>query len=83
VTVEVRNDDGAAVRVLDRGPGFDPQFIGQAFERFSRDDPSRERSTGGSGLGLAIARGFIEALNGTIWAEPGPGGRVSFRLPAT
>lgn len=83
VTIEVRNEDGAAVRVLDGGPGFDPEFVGSAFERFSRGDPSRERATGGSGLGLAIARGFIEALNGSIWAEPGPGGCVGFRLPAT
>jgi signal transduction histidine kinase len=83
VTIEVRNEDGAAVRVLDGGPGFDPEFVGNAFERFSRGDPSRERATGGSGLGLAIARGFIEALNGSIWAEPGPGGCVGFRLPAT
>lgn len=83
VTIEVRNEDGAAVRVLDGGPGFDPEFVGNAFERFSRGDPSRERATGGSGLGLAIARGFIEALNGSIWAEPGPGGCVGFRLPTT
>ena len=82
VTVEVRNEDGAAVRVIDGGSGFDPEFVGHAFERFSRGDPSRERSTGGSGLGLAIARGFIEALDGSIWAEPGPGGCVGFRLPA-
>jgi len=82
VTVEVRGEDGAEVRVLDRGPGFDPEFVGRAFERFSRGDPSRERSTGGSGLGLAIAHGFIEALDGSIWAEPGPGGCVGFRLPA-
>lgn len=82
VTVEVRNEDGPAVRVIDGGPGFDPDFVGHAFERFSRGDPSRERSTGGSGLGLAIARGFIEALDGSIWAEPGPGGCVGFRLPA-
>jgi signal transduction histidine kinase len=82
VTVEVRSEDGAEVRVVDDGPGFDPGFVGEAFERFSRGDPSRERSTGGSGLGLAIARGFVEALDGSIWAEPGPGGCVGFRLPA-
>lgn len=83
VTVEVRNEDGAAVRVVDEGPGFDPSFVGDAFERFSRGDPSRERSTGGSGLGLAIAKGLVEALDGSIWAEPGPGGCVGFHLPAT
>lgn len=82
VTVEVRGEDGAEVRVVDDGPGFDPGFVGEAFERFSRGDPSRERSTGGSGLGLAIARGFIETLDGSIWAESGPGGCVGFRLPA-
>ena len=83
VVIEVRDDDGARVRVLDDGPGFDPDFVDEAFDRFSRDDPARGRSTGGSGLGLAIARGFIEALDGTIWAEPGPGGRVGFHLPTT
>ena len=82
VVIEVRDDGGAKVRVLDEGPGFDPEFVGDAFDRFTRDDPARGRSTGGSGLGLAIARGFVEALDGTIWAEPGPGGSVGFRLPA-
>ncbi|MEA2009491.1 MAG: HAMP domain-containing sensor histidine kinase, partial [Actinomycetota bacterium] len=82
VVIEVRDDRGAKVRVLDEGPGFDPQFVDDAFDRFTRDDPARGRTTGGSGLGLAIARGFIEALDGTIWAEPGPGGKVSFHLPA-
>ncbi|MEN8114695.1 MAG: HAMP domain-containing sensor histidine kinase [Actinomycetota bacterium] len=82
VVIEVRGEEGAKVRVLDDGPGFDPRFLDQAFDHFTRDDPARKRSTGGSGLGLAIAHGFIEALDGTIWAEPGPGGRVGFRLPA-
>ena len=81
VVVEVRDDNGAVVRVLDEGPGFDPAFVDEAFERFTRDDPARERSTGGSGLGLAIARGFVETLGGSIWADPGPGGCVAFRLP--
>ena len=81
VVVEVRDDAGAVVRVVDEGPGFDPAFVEQAFDYFTRDDPARERSTGGSGLGLAIAHGFVAALEGTIWAEPGPGGRVGFHLP--
>ena len=83
ITVEVRDENGASVRVVDEGPGFAPSFVGEAFERFSRGDPSRERSTGGSGLGLAIAKGLTEALGGSIWAEPGPGGCVGFRLPST
>lgn len=81
VVVAVEEDQGACVRVADGGPGFDRAFVDQAFDQFTRDDPSRERSTGGTGLGLAIARGFVDGMGGSIWAEPGPGGRVAFRLP--
>jgi signal transduction histidine kinase len=82
VVVEVRSGTGATVRVLDEGPGFDPGFVDHAFDRFTRADDARSRDTGGSGLGLAIARGFVDALGGEIWAEPGPGGTVAFHLPA-
>ncbi len=82
VVVEVRQSDGVRVQVLDNGPGFDPSSLEDAFDGFTRDDPARGRSTGGSGLGLAIAKGFIDALDGSIWAEAGPGGRVGFHLPS-
>ena len=81
VVVRVRNGDGATVEILDDGPGFDPDLLPNAFDRFSRADPARTRDTGGAGLGLAIAKGVIEAHGGTVWAAPGPGGRVGFRLP--
>jgi signal transduction histidine kinase len=81
VVVMVANGRMVQLTVSDEGDGFDPGFVEQAFERFSRDDRARERSRGGSGLGLAIAHGFVAALGGDIWAEPGPGGFVSFRLP--
>lgn len=81
VVVEVRDGTGATVIVVDEGPGFDPGFVDSAFESFTRADPARARDTGGSGLGLAIAHGFVAALGGEIWAEPGPGGRVGFHLP--
>lgn len=81
VAVAVGEDNGACVRVADGGPGFDPAFVDRAFDQFTRDDPSRGRSTGGAGLGLAIARGFVDGMGGSIWADPGPGGRVAFRLP--
>lgn len=82
VLIRVRNGDGATVEVLDDGPGFDPALVPTAFDSFSRADPSRNRETGGTGLGLAIARGVIEAHGGHIWVVAGPGGRVSFHLPA-
>ncbi|HEX9645210.1 MAG TPA: HAMP domain-containing sensor histidine kinase [Acidimicrobiia bacterium] len=83
VLVRVTNGEGATVAVTDQGPGFDPAFVERAFSSFQRSDPARARDTGGAGLGLAIAQGFVSAMGGTIWADPGPGGKVSFRLPVT
>ena len=83
VVVKISNGSWAMCKVTDQGPGFSPPFIGQAFDSFSRDDLSRGRDLGGTGLGLAIARGYVTALDGRIWADPGPGGSVSFQLPAT
>lgn len=78
-----RYSDTVKVHVVDEGEGFDADFIPVAFERFTRADDARTRETGGSGLGLAIAGELVAALQGRIWAEPGPGGRVNVELPAT
>ncbi|HWM19092.1 MAG TPA: HAMP domain-containing sensor histidine kinase [Ilumatobacteraceae bacterium] len=81
VRVEVSADGKPSVTVVDEGPGFPAGFSAEAFERFTRADASRTRTTGGAGLGLAIARGLIEAHGGRIWIEGPPGGRVAFELP--
>jgi signal transduction histidine kinase len=81
VVVRVEGNGTALVRVIDDGPGFPDGFLERAFESFARGDEARTRHTGGAGLGLAIAQGFVRAHGGTIWADRGPGGRVSFRVP--
>jgi two-component system sensor histidine kinase BaeS len=68
------------VAITDEGPGFPPDFIPHAFDRFSQADPARS-SHGGAGLGLAIASTLAEALGGSISIDSGPGGKVSFCLP--
>lgn len=69
------------LHVLDEGPGFPPDFLPRAFERFSRADPAR--SGGGTGLGLSIVRAVAEAHGG--WAEvenrAGGGAHVWLTLP--
>jgi heavy metal sensor kinase len=69
VTVSVWHDgDSAGVRVSDSGPGVPTDARERIFERFSREDPARERS-GGAGLGLAISREIVQAHDGRIWVE--------------
>ncbi|HSZ39966.1 MAG TPA: DUF4118 domain-containing protein [Trebonia sp.] len=74
-------EDGTRVllEVIDHGPGVPGDLKEQMFEPFRRLD---ERSS--VGLGLAVAKGFAEAMGGTIAAADTPGGGLTMRvsLPA-
>ena len=64
ITVRATPSDGQVeLHVEDRGPGFPPEFIDRAFDRFSRADPAR--SGGGTGLGLAIVEAIANAHRGS------------------
>jgi two-component system OmpR family sensor kinase len=69
------------LHVSDEGPGFPPDFLDSAFERFSRADDSRAR--GGTGLGLAIVAAIARAHGGKAGAtnRPGSGADVWLALP--
>jgi len=71
------------LRVVDRGPGIPESARGAVFTAFQRHDDHPSVGTG-VGLGLAIARGFTEAMGGTLTAEDTPGGGLSMvvDLPA-
>ena len=74
-------DASAELHVRDEGPGFPPQFIAEAFERFTRADPARTR--GGSGLGLSIVQVIARAHGGVAHAanHPDGGADVWIELP--
>ncbi len=63
------SQDGEAVylQVMDEGDGIPPGDLERIFDKFYRAQKG-DQVRAGTGLGLAIARGFIEALHGTITA---------------
>lgn len=79
VALEV-DDDGIHLDVTDDGIGIDPEFQGQIFEPFARENRVQAE---GSGLGLAITKRLIDAMGGTITIDsaPGEGTRFSIVLP--
>jgi two-component system sensor histidine kinase MtrB len=84
IEIEVdSNSTAIAIAVRDFGVGMTPEQLGQAFSRFWRADPSRQRTLGGTGLGLAISLEDTRAHHGTleVWASPGEGARFRLTLP--
>jgi signal transduction histidine kinase len=69
------------IHVRDRGEGFPQDFLGRAFERFSRASSSDR--DGGSGLGLAIVQTVARAHGGEAHAanRAGGGADVWLTLP--
>jgi two-component system sensor histidine kinase KdpD len=67
------HQDRVELRVIDRGPGIDAAHAETVFQPFQRTDDAPTDGAG-VGLGLAIARGFTEAMGGSVGAEPTPGG---------
>jgi two-component system sensor histidine kinase KdpD len=67
------------LRIIDHGPGIPAADVETLFAAFQRqgDGPA---AGSGVGLGLAIARGFAEAMGGSVTAEQTPGGGATFAL---
>jgi len=68
--------DTVAVEVVDHGQGVPDEQKERIFEPFARLDDRRP----GVGLGLAVAKGFAEAMGGSIEAMDTPGGGLTVRV---
>ncbi|MEU6848314.1 ATP-binding protein, partial [Streptomyces sp. NPDC046716] len=66
------------LRVVDRGPGVPDEAKDRIFAPFQRYGDAPRGA--GVGLGLAVARGFVEAMGGTLTAEDTPGGGLTMVL---
>lgn len=67
--------DRVLINVIDEGPGIPHGAEEQIFEAFQR--LGDHDNTTGVGLGMSVARGFVEAMGGTITATDTPGGGLT------
>jgi len=74
--------DEVVVRILDQGPGFDPDDAEHLFEIFYRAARTA-RARSGSGIGLYVTRTLVEAMGGRVWAalRQTGGSEFGFALP--
>lgn len=78
-SLAVGAEGGAALTVVDDGPGIPPDLQPEIFERFARGDSSRSRRGGSTGLGLAIVAAVVKAHGGRIDVHSAPG-RTEFTV---
>lgn len=77
----VGGQPASELRIIDHGQGVPAERVVEMFRPFQRLDDIPQ--TTGVGLGLAVAKGFTEAMGGTLSAEETPGGGLTMviRLP--
>lgn len=85
ISIYARKDGSfLAVAVTDLGKGIAAKDLDRVFEKFFRRGKADGRAPG-TGLGLAIAKGFTEAMGGTVRAESPAvkrrGTRITLRFP--
>jgi len=81
ITVRLRSHGGSAELVVeDDGPGFPPELVPHALERFVKGKLSP-----GHGLGLAFVNAVVQAHDGTVhlFARSGGGARITVSLPVS
>ena len=70
--------DRVLIAIADEGPGIPRGAEEQLFAPFQRLGDNDNSS--GVGLGLSVARGFVEAMGGTISATDTPGGGLTVEI---
>ena len=84
IEVKTYEQDGKVViEVADTGIGISKEAIDHIFERFYREEKSRNREKGGMGLGLSIAYNIVTLHKGSIKFDKDreKGCKVVVRLP--
>jgi two-component system, OmpR family, sensor histidine kinase KdpD len=81
--VAVRHRFTLTLELRDSGPGIPADELGKIFDLFHRVRQG-DKTRAGTGLGLAIARGFVQAMGGTLNAanRPEHGAVFTIEFPA-
>ena len=66
------------INIIDEGPGVSKGAADKMFQPFQRLGDFD--TTTGLGLGLSVAKGFVEAMGGTITASDTPGGGLTILI---
>jgi signal transduction histidine kinase len=76
--VACETDDGAELRVMDRGAGIPEEHQERIFEQFQRVESSLSDGQKGTGLGLSISRRLMRDIGGDLYYESRAGGGSVF-----
>jgi len=81
--VEVPENNGMCIRVVDTGVGISPEHLNKVLEPFAQVNDNAHIAHDGTGLGLAISHRLVQLHGGalTIESEVGKGTTVSIRFP--
>jgi signal transduction histidine kinase len=81
IRIGCRSDDEVLViEVADGGRGIRTDDLPRIFDRFTRIEKDRARSSGGTGLGLSITKAIVESHGGSIAVESEEGRGATFRI---
>ena len=78
-----KQDNKCVIEIADTGIGISKDAIDHVFERFYREEKSRNREKGGMGLGLSIAYNIVTQHKGTIKFDKDrkKGAKVIVKIP--
>jgi two-component system OmpR family sensor kinase len=81
ITLSIESQNGNCCFIItDQGCGIAPDQLPRIFERFFRNDRSRNRQNPGTGLGLAIVAAIVRNHGGDIQVESKLDEGTSFRV---
>jgi two-component system OmpR family sensor kinase len=81
ITLSLENRNGFCCFIIeDHGRGIAPDQLAKIFERFYRNDESRNRQIPGTGLGLSIVAAIVRVHGGVIQVESKLDQGTCFRL---